>query len=90
MTPSGLSEFIREIHGGGKEKRYHLNDIILYLTHKINITKKNVNDSVLQEKSGDITEFYETTSVITGTHTKGLQIGGTEGRAVLLRVFVLS
>lgn len=30
LTPHGLSGYVREIHGDGREKRYHINDLILY------------------------------------------------------------
>ena len=29
-TASGSSAYVRELHGSGKTKRYHLNDLLLY------------------------------------------------------------
>ena len=50
-TASGLSAYIRKLHGSGKTKRYHLNDLLLYnprSAFKINDT------TILQTSHGKV------------------------------------
>lgn len=46
-TASGLSAYVREIHGSGKTKRYHLNDLLLYNPR----SAFKLNDTTILQKS---------------------------------------
>ena len=69
-TASGLSAYVREIHGSGKIKRYHLDNILLYNSW----STFKINDTIILQTS------HGTVPVIIGG-----QKGGEPGsRAVFL------
>ena len=75
MTRSGLSGYVRELHGEGKEKRYHINDMKLYYERKPYPVPAGV---VLKPST------MGTTPVVTGGRGINLAPAGIGGRAVLL------
>lgn len=60
-TASRLSAYVREVHGVGKPKRYHLDDILLYNPH----SSFRIGNSVIHQGS------HGTTPAIIGGHGSG-------------------
>ena len=75
MTGSGLSGYVRELHGEGKEKRYYVDDMKLYFERKPYPMAAGVIST---------TSTMGTTPVVTGGRGINIAPAGIGGRAVLL------
>lgn len=60
-TASRLSAYVREVHGVGKPKRYHLDDILLYNPR----SSFRIGNSVIHQGP------HGTTPAVTGDHSSG-------------------
>ena len=75
LSASRLSGYVRELHGDGKEKKYHINDLLLYYERQ---NRATVAGATLEHNTRG------TTPAITGGGGIRITPGGPGGRAVML------